>query len=95
MLIVMNLAPFVEMMLLNRIFATSISAVDVATSPGWSILSPPTVNLVLFFSLLSGSYTAHELPVCYIFSAIVCYLFPCDERDCVSRGFYSFADPIC
>ena len=32
--IVMNLAPFIYMMLLNRILATSISAVDVATSPG-------------------------------------------------------------
>ena len=48
---------------------------------------------VLLFLL--GSYTAHELTVYYIFSAIVWYFFSCDERDCVSRFFYSSADPIC
>ena len=38
---------------------------------------------VLIFLL--GSYTAHKLPVFYIFSAIVWYFLSCDERDCVSR----------
>ena len=47
--IVMNLAPFVDMKLLNRILADRISTVGVATSPGQSILYPPTLNLVLFF----------------------------------------------
>ena len=54
MLIVMKLAPFVEMILLKRGFATSIYAVGVATSPGKSILSTPTVNIVLFLSFFSG-----------------------------------------
>ena len=40
--------------LLKRILATSILAVGVATSPGYSIRSLPTVNLVLLFSFLSG-----------------------------------------
>ena len=50
----MNLAHFVDMTLLNRILETSVSAVGVATSPGYSIRSPPTVNIVLFFYFFSG-----------------------------------------
>ena len=40
------------MMLLKRSLAIIISAVGVATLPGWSIRYPPTVNLFLFFSFL-------------------------------------------
>ena len=51
---VMNLAPRVDMMLLKSIFATNMSAVGIATSPGQLILSPPATNLVrLGSSILS------------------------------------------
>jgi hypothetical protein len=47
-----NLAPKVEMTLLMRIFAVVRPAVRVDLSPGYSILSPPTVNRVRYFSSL-------------------------------------------
>jgi hypothetical protein len=47
-----NLAPKVEMKLLMRIFAVVKPAVRFDLSPGYSILSPPTVNLVRYFSSL-------------------------------------------
>jgi hypothetical protein len=47
-----NLAPKVQMMLLMRIFAVVKPAVRVDLSPGYSIVSPPTVNLVRSFSSL-------------------------------------------
>jgi hypothetical protein len=47
-----NLAPKVEITLLMRIFAVVKPAVRVDLSPGYSILSPPTVNLVRSFSYL-------------------------------------------
>jgi hypothetical protein len=54
MSIVVNCVPFVEITLLNSILATSISAVRVATSPGWLILSPPTVNHIWLGSAFLG-----------------------------------------
>ena len=53
MSIVMNMAPFVDITLLKRILAASISAVGMATSPGWCIWYPLTVNLFLFFYFFS------------------------------------------
>jgi hypothetical protein len=47
-----NLAPGVEMTLLMRIFAVVRPAVRVDLSPGYSIWSPATVNLVHSFSSL-------------------------------------------
>jgi hypothetical protein len=47
-----NLAPKVEITLLMRIFALVKPAVQVDLSPGYSILSPPTVNMVRSFSSL-------------------------------------------
>jgi hypothetical protein len=47
-----NLAPKVEMTLLVRIFAVVKPAVRVYLSPGYSIWSPPMVNLVRSFSSL-------------------------------------------
>jgi hypothetical protein len=47
-----NLAPKVEITLLMRIFAMVKPAVLVDLSPVYSILSPPTVNLVHSFSSL-------------------------------------------
>jgi hypothetical protein len=47
-----NLAPWVEMTLLIKIFAVVRPAVQVDLSPGYSIWSPPTVNRVLSFSYL-------------------------------------------
>ena len=49
----MNLAFLVENTLLKRIFATNISAVGVATSLGYLILSPPTMKRVLSLSYFS------------------------------------------
>lgn len=43
--IVINQAPFVKMTLLNRILAARILAVGDATSSGYLILLPPSVNL--------------------------------------------------
>ncbi len=50
----MNRAPFVEMTLLKSILATSISAVGVATLPGYLILLPPTVNRIRLGSAFLG-----------------------------------------
>jgi hypothetical protein len=47
-----NFAPKVEMMLLIRFFAAVKPAVRVDLSPGYSMLSPPTVNMVRSFSSL-------------------------------------------
>jgi hypothetical protein len=47
-----NLAPGVEMTLLIRIFAVVNPAVRVDLSPGYSIWSPLTANLVRYFSFL-------------------------------------------
>jgi hypothetical protein len=47
-----NFAFGVEITLLMRIFAVVRPAVPVDLSPGYSILSPPTVNIVLYFSSL-------------------------------------------
>jgi hypothetical protein len=47
-----NLAFGVEITLLMRMFAVVRPAVRVDLSPGYSIWSPPTVNLVLFFCSL-------------------------------------------
>jgi hypothetical protein len=47
-----NLAPGVEITLLMMIFAVVKPAVRVDLSPGYSIWSPPTVNLVRYFSSL-------------------------------------------
>jgi hypothetical protein len=47
-----NLAFGVEMTLLMRIFAVVKPAVWVDLSPGYSIWSPPMVNLVHYFSSL-------------------------------------------
>ena len=85
--IVMNLAPFVDTTLLNRILVTSISAVGVATSPGYSILSLPTVNLVLFLSFFLWLETAQKLPVRHVFSLIVWYVISSYECDRVSWFF--------
>jgi hypothetical protein len=48
----MNWAPLVKMTLLIRILAVVSPAVLVDLSPGYSIWSPPTVNLVLSLSSL-------------------------------------------
>jgi hypothetical protein len=56
-----NLDPKVEMTLLMRIFAVVKPAVRVDLSPGYSILSPPTVNLVRsFYSLWSLMSTTND-----------------------------------
>jgi hypothetical protein len=56
-----NLAPFVEMMLLMRIFDVVKPVVQVDLSPGYSILSPPTVSLVRYiYSLCSLISTTNE-----------------------------------
>jgi hypothetical protein len=56
-----NFAFGVEITLLMRIFAVVRPAVRVDLSPGYSIWSPPTVNLVLSFSSLwSLMSTANE-----------------------------------
>jgi hypothetical protein len=47
-----NLAPGVEMTLLIRVFAVVKPDIRVEFSPGYSIWSPPTVNLVRSFSSL-------------------------------------------
>jgi hypothetical protein len=52
MLMTRNLAPKVEMTRLMRIFTVVKPAVQVDLSPGYSILPPPTVNLVRYFSSL-------------------------------------------
>ena len=54
MSIVMNLAPVVEITLLNSILMRSNSAVGVPTSSGKLMLLPPATSLTLFGSLLSG-----------------------------------------
>ena len=83
MSIVMNLAPFVDMMLLKRILDTSISAVGVATFP-WVVYSF-SVDCescpVLFFFL--WLHAEDELPVCHVFLAIFWNVLPSDECDCV------------
>jgi hypothetical protein len=56
-----NLAPKVEITLLMRISAVVNPAVRVDFSPGYSIWSPPTVNLVRsFYSLWSLISTTNE-----------------------------------
>jgi hypothetical protein len=47
-----NLAPWVEMTLVTRIFAVVRPAVQLDLSPRYSVWSPPTVNFVLSFSSL-------------------------------------------
>ena len=83
MSIVMNLAPFVDIMLLKRILATIISNVGVATSPGWSIGYLLTVNLVVLFYFPLWSHASDELSLCHIFFAILWNIFLSSECDCV------------
>ncbi len=59
---VMNLALAVEMTLLNRVLAASISAVGVATSPGQLILLLWTVNRVRLGSAILGLTVRTKLP---------------------------------
>ena len=54
MSIVMNLAPLVEITLLNSILMRINSAVGVPTSSGKFMLFPPATALTLFGSLFSG-----------------------------------------
>ena len=54
MSMVMNFAPFVEMMLLSRSLTVSMPAVGVPQSPVKLILLPPTVSLILLGSSFSG-----------------------------------------
>ena len=67
--IFVNFAPLVDTTLLNSIFATRISTVGVANSPGWLTLSPPTVNRVRFFSTFSGRILHTDCP--YVTSLIL------------------------
>ena len=47
---VMNFSPRVEITLLSSNFTVSKAAIGDMQSPGYLILSPPTVNIVLFLS---------------------------------------------
>ena len=85
--IVMKLAPFVYMILLNRILATNISVVGVTTSPGYSILSLPNFNLDLHFYFFSG-WTLHT-------NFLVWYVLYFYESDRFSRVIYTPSNPIC
>ena len=62
MSIVIKRASCVEITLLKSIFATSISAVGVATAPGKLILSPPTVSSVRLGSAFSGHIVHTNCP---------------------------------
>ena len=85
--IVVNLAPFVEMMMSKRIFANKhiCRGCGYFTWVVYFVSAYSESSSVILFLL--GLYTAHKLPVCYIFYAIVWYFLSCDERDCVSRVF--------
>ena len=97
MSIVIKRASCVEITLLKSIFATSISAVGVATAPGKLILSPPTVSseqCSIGFGLF-WSYRAHELPICDVFH-LFCWYFVLEYKlDSVGGIFYSAANAIC
>jgi len=59
MSIVMNIAPGVDIMLLNRIFYVSSPAVFVLTSPSYSNWSPPAVIRVRPCFAFSGRMLQH------------------------------------
>ena len=73
MSIVMNFAPGVDMMLLNRIFAVSSQAAFVLTSPSYFNWSPLAVILVWSCSAFSGHISQHtRVYVAFLFAWICC-----------------------
>ena len=57
-----NLISYVEMVLLICVLAVVIYAVGFVTSPGWSIIFPPTVSLVMWVSDFCGLMPQTILP---------------------------------
>jgi hypothetical protein len=80
-----NLAPKVEMTLLMRIFAIVKPAVRVDLWPGYSILSPPTVNMVRSFSLFWSLISYQDRPGMFTKSVTLSEVAGAGCPECTTR----------
>jgi hypothetical protein len=88
----MNHAPFVEMTLLKSILATSISAVGVATSPGYLILLPLTVNCIWLGSAFLGLTKHTNCP--YVTSFLRSVGISCSEMNSIVLVGFLMCPPM-